>query len=62
MCEYLYRIRKVRFDKGEYPQNGFVRIVKCNYSSKYCEIIAYNRKLSKKEATTYAMDFIGTIY
>lgn len=61
-CEYLYRIRKIEREKGNYPKKGFVRFLRCNFSTKYCDIMAYNRKLSIVEMNKYALDFIGTNY
>jgi hypothetical protein len=62
MCEFLYRIRRENYDNGKYPTKGYVRTVKCNYSTKYCEIIAYNRKLEKKELKAYGLEFLCTMY
>lgn len=62
MCQYLYRIRAIKFENGEYPKNGFIRLVNCNYSTEYSKIIAYNRRLIKKELRDYTLDFIGTMW
>ena len=57
MKEYKYGMRLRGFSVGCQPMNGFVKRTD-DYTSKYHDIIIYNRRLTDKELADYELDFI----
>lgn len=57
---YAYGMRLRGFSPGCQPKDGLVAR-KDSDRKKYWDILAYNRRLTKKEESDYDLDFLGDV-